>query len=146
MIKFSWLYISTSMPISSSSSMKSYAIALSNIKHQKAKLNLAVIKVKVTPKSLFEKMLVLEYPVLHTKFQGHKSVGPGEDEFKLLFTINWMTAMLVMWSTVSEQTFVPPTTGGTIWNWFTFTKEFPSRSHLNIFTEDTDGLQTRLTL
>ena len=35
--------------------------------------------------------------MLHTKFQGHQSIGSGEEDFLKVFTIMGMAATLVMW-------------------------------------------------
>ena len=60
-------------------------------------------------------LVVLVHPMLHTKFQGHWPFGSGEDFLRFLPYIG-MAAILVMWPGSFEQTFVPPSHGGSIWN------------------------------
>ena len=43
-------------------------------------------------------LVVLTYMMLHTKFQGHGSIGSGEEEFLRFLPYMGMVAMLVMWS------------------------------------------------
>ena len=56
-----------------------------------------------------------EYPMKHTNFQGHQPFGSGEDFLRILPYMG-MVAMMVMWPEPFEQTFVPPSYGGSIWN------------------------------
>ena len=53
--------------------------------------------------------------MLHTKFQGHRSIGSGEDFLRFLPYMG-MAAMLVMWPRPFEQLFFPKGPGGCIWN------------------------------
>ena len=53
--------------------------------------------------------------MLHTNFQGHRPFGSGEDFLRFLPYIG-VVAILVMWPGPFEQTFVPPSHGGSIWN------------------------------
>ena len=55
------------------------------------------------------------YTMLHTKFQGHQSIGSGEDFLRFL-TYMGMAAIWVMWPTPFEQFFFPKRPGGSIWN------------------------------
>ena len=48
--------------------------------------------------------------MLHTKPKGHWPFGSGEEDFWRVFTI------LVMWPRPCEQTFIPPSHWGSIWN------------------------------
>ena len=41
-------------------------------------------------------LVVLLYTMLHTKFQGHRSIGSGEEDFLRFFPYMGMAAMLVM--------------------------------------------------
>ena len=60
-------------------------------------------------------LVELEHPMLHTKFQGHRPFGSGED-FLMFLPYMGMAAILVMWPGPFEQTFVPPSHGDPIWN------------------------------
>ena len=42
-------------------------------------------------------LVVLTYMMLHTKFQGHQSIGSGEEDFLRFLPYMGMVAMLVMW-------------------------------------------------
>ena len=53
--------------------------------------------------------------MLHTKFQGHWSIGSGEDFLRFLPYMG-MAAMLVMWPRPFEQFFFPKVPGGCVWN------------------------------
>ena len=61
-------------------------------------------------------LVVLEHPMLHAKFQGHRPFGCGEEDFLRFLPYMGMAAILVMWPGQFEQTFVPPSHGGSIWN------------------------------
>ena len=61
-------------------------------------------------------LVVLPYTMLHTKFQGHWSIGSGEEDFLRFLPYMGMAAMLVMWSRSFEQLFFPKGPGGCIWN------------------------------
>ena len=54
--------------------------------------------------------------MLHTKFQGHQSVGSREEDFLRFLPYMGMAAILVMWPRLFEQLFVPKVPGGCIWN------------------------------
>ena len=41
-------------------------------------------------------LVLLEHPMLHTKFQGHRQFGSGEDVLRFLPYVG-MAAILVMW-------------------------------------------------
>ena len=41
-------------------------------------------------------LIVLSYTMLHTKFQGHWSIGSGKDDFLRFLLYMGMAAMLVM--------------------------------------------------
>ena len=61
-------------------------------------------------------LVVLPYTMLHTKFQGHRSSGSGEEDFLRFLPYMGMAAMLVMWPRPFEQLFFPKGPGGCIWN------------------------------
>ena len=61
-------------------------------------------------------LVELPYTMLHTKFQGHRSIGSGEEDFLRFLPYMGMAAMLVMWPRLFEQTFFPKGPGGCIWN------------------------------
>ena len=42
-------------------------------------------------------LVVLPYTMLHTKFQGHWSIGSGEEDLLRFLPYMGMAAMLVMW-------------------------------------------------
>ena len=42
-------------------------------------------------------LVVLTYMMLHTKFQGHGSIGSGGEDFLNFLPYMGMVAMLVMW-------------------------------------------------
>ena len=54
--------------------------------------------------------------MLHTKFQGHWSIGSGEEDFLKFLPYMGMAAMLVMWPRPFEQFFFPKVPGGCMWN------------------------------
>ena len=60
--------------------------------------------------------VVLPYTMLHTKFQGHWSIGSGEEDFLRFLPYMGMAAILVMWPGPFEQILVPLIPGGYIWN------------------------------
>ena len=62
------------------------------------------------------KLAVLEHPMLHTKFQGHRPFGSREEDFLRFLPCIGMAAILVMWSGPFEESFVFPSQGGSIWN------------------------------
>ena len=61
-------------------------------------------------------LVVLTYTMLHTKFQGHRSIGSGEEDFFFYFFLLYIgvAAMLVNRPRPFEQFFVPLTSGGYI--------------------------------
>ena len=64
-------------------------------------------------------LVVLTYTMLHTKFQGPRSIASGEEDFLRFLPYMGMAAILVMWPKPFEQLFVPLIPGGYIWNLFT---------------------------
>ena len=52
----------------------------------------------------------------HTKFQGHRPFGSGEEDFFRFLLYMGMAAILLKWPGPVEQTFVPAPHGGSIWN------------------------------
>ena len=66
---------------------------------------------------IWTNLVVLEHEMLHTKIQGHRPFGSGEEDFFLRFLpYTGMKASLVMWPWPFEQTFVLPSQGGSILN------------------------------
>ena len=61
-------------------------------------------------------LVELPYTILHTKFQGHRSIGSGEEDFLKFLPYMGMAAMSVMWPKPFEQHFFPKGPGGCIWN------------------------------
>ena len=45
---------------------------------------------------ILKTLVVLTYMMLHTKFQGHGSIGSGEEDFLRFLPYRGMAAMLVM--------------------------------------------------
>ena len=56
------------------------------------------------------------YTMLHTKFQGHQSVGSGGEDFLRFLPYMGMAAILVIRPKPVEQLFVPKGLGGCIRN------------------------------
>ena len=54
--------------------------------------------------------------MLHAKPQGHWPFGSGEEDFRRVLPYMGVVAILVMWPRPREQTFVPPSHWGSIWN------------------------------
>ena len=54
--------------------------------------------------------------MLHTKPQGHGPFGSGEEMFEGFLPYMGVAAILVIWPRPHEQTFVPPSHWGSIWN------------------------------
>ena len=65
---------------------------------------------------IWANLVVLEHPMLHTKFQGHWPFGSREEDFLRFLPYMGMAAILVMWPRTFEQTFVPPSHSSSIWN------------------------------
>ena len=65
---------------------------------------------------IWTNLVILEYPMLFTKFQGHRQFRSREEDFLRFKTYMGMAVILVMWPGSFEQTFVPPSHGGFIWN------------------------------
>ena len=61
-------------------------------------------------------LVVLMHPMLHTKFHGNRPFGSGEEDFFRFLTYMGMAAILVKWPGPFEQTFVPPSKGGSTCN------------------------------
>ena len=61
-------------------------------------------------------LVVLAWTMLHTKFQGHRSIGSEEEDFLRFLPYIGMAAILVKWPWPFEQFCVPLTPGGYIWN------------------------------
>ena len=65
---------------------------------------------------IWTNLVVLEHPMLHTKFQSHRPFGSREEDFYGVLPYMGMVAILVMWPGPFEQTFVPSSHGGYKWN------------------------------
>ena len=61
-------------------------------------------------------LVVLVHSMLHTKFQGHRPFGSGEEDFLRFLPYTGMVASLVMWPGPFEYAFVPPFHGRSTWN------------------------------
>ena len=57
-------------------------------------------------------LVVVEHPMPHTKFQGHRPVGSGEEDFLKFLPYMGMAAILVMWPGPFQQIVVPQSKGG----------------------------------
>ena len=60
-------------------------------------------------------LVVLTYTMLYTKFQGHRSIGSGEEDFIRFLPYMDMAAMLVMWPNSFEFIFIPILLQALIW-------------------------------
>ena len=92
-------------------------------------------------------LVVLTYTMLHIKFQGHRSIGSGEEDFLRFLPYMGMVAILVMWPEPFEQLFVPPIPGGYIWNLVTIGTVVSEEKSFEIVdgrrrTTDDDGRRT----
>ena len=65
---------------------------------------------------IWRNLIVLAYPMLHINLQGHRPFGSREEDFLMFLPYMKMVAILVMWLGPFEQTFVPPSHVGFIWN------------------------------
>ena len=45
---------------------------------------------------IFANLVVLEHPMMHTKFKGHRPVGSGEEDFLRFLPYMGMAAIMVM--------------------------------------------------
>ena len=52
-------------------------------------------------------LVVLPYMMLHTKFQGHGSIGSEKEDFLRFLPYSGMAAMLVMWPNSFVYIFIP---------------------------------------
>ena len=60
-------------------------------------------------------LVVFTYTMLHTKFQGHWSVGSGEEDFLRFLPYMGMAAILVMWPNSFVFIFIPILLQAFIW-------------------------------
>ena len=60
-------------------------------------------------------LVELPYTMLHTMFQGHRSIGSGEEDFLRFSPYMGMAAMLVMWPNSFVQIFIPNPPQAFIW-------------------------------
>ena len=65
---------------------------------------------------IWTNLVVLEYPLLYTKFQSHRPIGSKEGDFLRFLPYMGLEAMLVMWPRIFEHIFIPTSHGGSIWN------------------------------
>ena len=65
---------------------------------------------------IWSNLVVLEHPMMHTKFQCHQPLGSREEDFLRFLPYMVMAAILVMWPGPFEQTFVPPSYRSSTWN------------------------------
>ena len=64
---------------------------------------------------IWTNLVVLPYTMLHTKFQGHWSIGSGEEDFLRFLPYIGMAAILVMWPNSIVQIFIPILHQAFIW-------------------------------
>ena len=76
-------------------------------------------------------LVVLPYTMLHTKFQGHWSIGSGEEDFLRFLPYKGMLAILVMWPNSIVQIFIPILPQAFIWTWFLTAKLFLRKTSFN---------------
>ena len=65
---------------------------------------------------IWTNLVILMHPMLHTNFEGHRPFGSGEEDCLRFLPYMGMAAILVVWPRRFEQTFVPPSHGGSTWN------------------------------
>ena len=56
---------------------------------------------------IWRTLVVLAQTMLHTKFQGHRSIGSGEEDFLRFLPYMGMATMLVMWPNLFVLIFIP---------------------------------------
>ena len=62
------------------------------------------------------KLAVLEFPMLHTKFQQQRPIGSEKNIFKVFLPYLGMTGVLVIWPGSFEHTFVTPSQVCSMWD------------------------------
>ena len=60
-------------------------------------------------------LVVLPYMMVHTKVQGHGSIGSGQEDFLRFLPYMGMAAMLVMWPNSFVKIFIPILPQAFIW-------------------------------
>ena len=60
-------------------------------------------------------LAVLEYSMLHINFQDQQPFGSRKGDFLMFLLYMGMAAILVMWSELFDQTFIPLCHGGSTW-------------------------------
>ena len=65
---------------------------------------------------IWTSLVVLPYMMLHTKFQGHWSIGSGEEDFLRFLPYLGMAAMLVMWPNSFVKIFITILPQAFIWS------------------------------
>ena len=63
---------------------------------------------------IYTNFVELRSPMLHAKYQDHRTSGSGDEDFLRFLPYMGMAAILVMWPGPFIQTFVPPSQGGSI--------------------------------
>ena len=81
---------------------------------------------------IWTNLVVLEYLMLHTNFQGQRPFGSTEDDFLRILPYMGMAATLVMWSRPVDQTFVPPFHGGSTYNLASNAKQLLRKRNLKL--------------
>ena len=84
-------------------------------KHKGPNLTLPYNRSRSTRVIIWANLVVLEHPIMHTKFQGHQLFGSRKDFLRFLPYMG-MAAIMVMWPGPFEQTLVPPSHRSSIWN------------------------------
>ena len=95
---------------------------------------------------IWRNLVELLYTMLHTKFQGHRSIGSGEEDFLRFLPYMGMAAMLVMWPRPFEQLFFPIGPGGRTWHLVAIGQVVSEKSFEIVVSEKSfeivDGRQT----
>ena len=55
---------------------------------------------------IWANLVVIEHPMMHTKFQGHQPYGSREEDFLKFLPYMGMAVILVMWPEPFEETYV----------------------------------------
>ena len=65
---------------------------------------------------IWTNLVLLEYPTLYTKVQGHRPLGSEETYFQKFLPYMGLEAILVMWRGTLVQIVIPTSYEGSIWN------------------------------
>ena len=94
---------------------------------------------------IWANLVVLEHPMMYTKFRGHQPFGFREKDFFFkVFTIYGHGGHLGKWPGPFEQTFVPPSHRSSIWN-LTLIGPVISQEMFKLKSVDKDGQRRRPT-